>query len=97
MIKQTQKHKACTCKKEKNKLQVVLHQDRRNTRRSQTKKKEIQEKTWTTQKKKKTQGLHLREKKHKRFIKEKKHKRPSPLNSSIAHNYNKISSQRKKG
>ncbi len=33
MIKQTQKHKACTCKREKKKLQVVLHQDRRNTRR----------------------------------------------------------------
>jgi hypothetical protein len=33
------------------KVQVVLHQDRRNTRRGQTKRKETKEKTWTTKKK----------------------------------------------
>jgi hypothetical protein len=71
MIKQTQKHKGCTCKREKNKLQVVLHQDKRNTRRGQTKRKKTKEKTWTI-KKTKTQGLHLQEKKHKRFIKERR-------------------------
>jgi hypothetical protein len=48
-----------------------LHQDKKNTRRGQTKRKKTKEKTWTT-KKIKTQGLHLQEKKHKRFIKERR-------------------------